>query len=292
MTVGISRRTVLAGIALPLFAATPLADAYASENQLRERIAALEKQSGGRLGLALLDTRSGTSIAHRADERFAMCSTFKLLACAAVLARVDAGKERLDRRIVYSKVDLVEWSPVTEKHADGSGMALADICEAAMTLSDNTAGNLLLQSLGGPAGLTAFARSLGDEVSRLDRYETALNDVSPGDPRDTTTPAAMLSNLRKIVLGTALSAPSRKQITQWLLANKTGDRRLRAGLPSGWRVGDKTGTNRDGANDIAIAWPPDRAPIVISAYLAEMDVPMRERDAVIEKLGAIAAALG
>ena len=218
-----------------------------------------------------------------------MCSTFKFLAAAAVLSRVDHGDEKLDRRVSYSKADLVANSPITERHV-GDGMTVAEICRAAITVSDNTAGNLMLATLGGPAGLTAYARSLGDEITRLDRIETALNEAAPGDPRDTTTPAAMLGNLRKIVLGDVLSEASRAEIKGWLLANKTGGKRLRAGLPEGWQVGDKTGAGEHGAtNDIGIVWPPDRAPIIISAYTAESSLSAAGRDDVLKQIGKIVA---
>ena len=225
------------------------------------------------------------------DERFAMCSTFKLLAAAAVLARVDAGKERLDRRVSYAKGDLVTYSPITEKHVD-DGMTLAELCEAAITLSDNTAGNLLLASLGGPQGFTNYARSLGDTLTRLDRIETALNEATPGDPRDTTTPAAMLANIRALVLGDALSEPSRGQLKAWMLANKTGGGRLRAGLPGDWAVGDKTGSGEFGStNDVGVIWPPRRAPIVVTIYFTETKAALEQRIAVLASVGrAIAAA--
>jgi beta-lactamase class A len=182
---------------------------------------------------------------------------------------------------------------VTEKHT-ADGMTLAELCDAAVTLSDNTAGNLLLAALGGPAGITAFARSLGDPVTRLDRIEPELNEAKPGDPRDTTSPAAMTANLRALVLGDALSAASRAQLTAWLAANKTGDTRLRAQLPAGWRVGDKTGTGGNGSNnDVGVLWPPGRAPIVVSAYLTETAVPPEQRNAAIAAVGqAVAEALG
>ncbi len=174
-----------------------------------------------------------------------------------MLARVDRGQERLDRRIVFSDKDLVTYSPVTKDHVGPAGMSVADICAAAVTLSDNTAGNLMLASFGGPAALTAYARSLGDGLTRLDRIETALNEAAPGDPRDTTTPNAMLGDMQRLLVGDALSAKSRRHLTQWLLASKTGTKRIRAGLPSDWRVGDKTGGGDNGtANDIAVAWPP------------------------------------
>jgi beta-lactamase class A len=168
-------------------------------------------------------------------------------------------------------------------------MALGAICEAAMTLSDNTAANLMLESFGGPAQLTAYARSLGDGVTRLDRTETTLNEARPGDDRDTTSPAAMLENLRNLVLGNALSRLSRDQLTNWLLANKTGDKRLRAGLPGDWRVGDKTGTGDNGAaNDIAVIWPPDRGPIIVTAYYVQPAGSDDERDGIFPKIGELA----
>lgn len=252
------------------------------------RLADLEAKSGGRLGVAALDLTTGRRIAHRGDERFAMCSTFKFLAASLVLARVDRGEERLDRRIVFTQQDIVTYSPVTEKRVGGEGMSMAELCEAAMTVSDNTAGNLLLASFGGPAGLTTWVRSLGDAVTRLDRIEPELNDVPPGDPRDTTTPAAMTENLNRIVVGDVLSQPSRNRIIAWLVASTTGNDRLRAGLPNGWRVGDKTGTGYHGAtNDVGVAWPPGRAPFIISVYYTGSTATAAARSAVIAEAARI-----
>ena len=170
-------------------------------------------------------------------------------------------------------------------------MTLADICDAAVTLSDNTAGNLLLKSFGGPAGLTAFARSLGDGVTRLDRFETELNEAKPGDPRDTTAPAAMLGTMQRLLVGNALSASSRERLIGWLVGSKTGGRRLRAGMAKDWRVGDKTGGGENGtANDIAIAWPPGRAPILIAVYYTGSTIPDDVRNAVIAEAGRLAIA--
>ena len=229
-------------------------------------------------------------MAHRGDERFPLCSTFKFLAAAFVLARVDRKEESLTRRIVYARDYLVPYSPVTEKHVGGDGLTVGEICEAAVTLSDNTAGNLLLDSFGGPVGLTAYMRSLDDGITRLDRREPALNEAKPGDPRDTATPVTMLEALRKTVLGTALSTASREQLTAWLVANKTGEKRLRAGVPKGWRVGDKTGAGeRNATNDIAVIWPPGRAPIVVTAYYVEARATDGERSAVLADVGRLAA---
>jgi beta-lactamase class A len=262
----------LAGLALP--------EAAGATSETLD-FARIEAASGGRLGVAVLDTRDGRRAGHRADERFALCSTFKLLAGAAVLARHDAGKEQLDRRIRYDTKDLVTYSPATEKHV-ATGMTLAELCDAAITLSDNTAGNLLLAALGGPQGLTAFTRTLGDSVTRLDRIEPELNEAVPGDPRDTTTPTAMSANIRALVLGDALSAQSREQLKRWLVGNKTGDTALRAGVPAGWTVGDRTGSGERGTrNDVGVIWPPEREPVIVSVYLTETRVPTEQRNAAI-----------
>ena len=282
--------SLAAGVMLasrPLRAGTLLAQ----PGQL-EQLAALERSHGGRLGVAILDTATGRRINHRGEERFPMCSTFKWLAAAEVLSRVDRGTESLARRIEFTPADLVPYSPVTSKHVGAPGMTLAGICEAAITLSDNTAGNLLLDSMGGPAGLTAFARSLGDRYTRLDRREPELNEAIPGDPRDTTTPAAMLHDMHALLVGAALSQASRAQLVEWMVATSTGDARLRAGLPDGWRVGDKTGTSNNGvANDVAIAWPPGRAPLLVTAYHAEAVTDGDTRNAVLAGVGRIAAAI-
>lgn len=270
--------------------------AWAAEGlraRLAPDLARIETGSGGRLGVAVLDTGTGERAGHREHERFPLCSTFKLLAAAAVLARVDAGQDRLDRRIAYDRADLVAYSPVTGPRVGEGGLTLAELCEAAMILSDNTAGNLLLAALGGPAGLTAYARSLGDETTRLDRIEPELNEALPGDPRDTTTPAAMLANLETLLLGDALRAASRERLTRWMLDSRTGGARLKAGLPSSWRVGDKTGTGERGtANDVAVAWPTDRPPVLVAAYLTEATAAPEGRNAALAGVGvAIAAAL-
>jgi beta-lactamase class A len=231
--------------------------------------ALLEQRVGGRLGVAALDTASGARLGHRAGERFPMCSTFKLLAVGAVLGRVDRNRERLDRLIAYGEADLLDYAPVTRAHVKEGGLPLGDLCKAAIELSDNTAANLILRQIGGPAAVTAFARSLGDNVTRLDRNEPTLNTAIPGDPRDTTTPAAMLADLRALSLGGVLSPGSRERLTGWLVGCQTGKTRLRAGFPAGWRVGDKTGTGVNGtANDVAVAWAPG-GPILVACYLTQ-----------------------
>jgi beta-lactamase class A len=257
---------------------------------LSKQLAEIEKASGGRLGVGVLDTGNGRRAGHREDERFPLCSTFKFLAAALVLARVDQRKEQLERRVVYGRRDLVTHSPVTEKHADGTGMTVAQLCEATLTLSDNTAANLLLHSFGGPKGLTAFMRSIGDTKTRLDRFETALNEARPGDLRDTTTPAAMSRSMQKILLGDILRQPSRAQLLQWLDGNKTGDERIRAGLRADWKVGDRTGSGQNGTtNDIAILRPPGRAPILLSVYLTETTAAPAARNATLASVATAVA---
>jgi beta-lactamase class A len=295
MTINNTRRSLLTASVLAAASMTPLGRLFAQGASTAgpvDRLAALERRHGGRLGVAILDVDSGRRINHRGEQRFPMCSTFKLLAAALVLARVDRGDERLDRRVVFGKEALVTYSPVTGKHVGAPGMTMAELCDAAVTLSDNTAGNLLLASFGGPAGLTAFVRTLGDRMTRLDRIEPELNEAIPGDPRDTTTPASMLSDLRALLLGDALSAASRAQLTAWLVASTTGGQRLRAGVPGDWRAGDKTGTGGRGvANDVAIFWPPGRGPLLVTAYYAESVATPEQRNAVLADVGRIVAAL-
>lgn len=253
------------------------------------RLAALEHRNGGRLGVAILDTGSGTRVAWRGDERFLMCSTFKLLLAAAVLKKVDTGVEKLDRRIVFGKDALLEYAPVTKQHVGPPGMTIAQLCEAAITLSDNTAANLLLQSIGGPSGFTHYARILGDRLTLLDRMEPELN------PYDTTTPNAMLGDMHKVLLEDALSQTSRERLTRWMLDCQTGVQSLRAGLPAGWRIGDKTGQwddEKTGANnDIAIVWPPGRKPLLVTAYYMTRTTDVAARKAVLVEVGRIVATL-
>ncbi|WP_369871270.1 class A beta-lactamase [Herbaspirillum sp. 3R-3a1] len=277
----------LAGCASGAWAAgTAEAKKSKDSASLVARLAKLEASVAGRLGVEILDSGSGRRWGYRADERFPMCSTFKFLAASAVLRRVDTGAEQLDRRIVYGEDVLVNYSPTTGKHVGGDGLSLAQLCEAAITLSDNTAANLMLRSLGGLDAFNKFVRSLGDDTTRLDRFETELNTSIPGDPRDTTTPTAMTGNLQKILLGDALSAASRRQITAWMLANKTGDRRVRAGMQPGWKVGDKTGSGDYGTtNTVAIIWPPQGAPLLASIYLTETKASEEQRNTVLAEVG-------
>ncbi|MGH8147597.1 MAG: class A beta-lactamase [Rhodanobacteraceae bacterium] len=283
-----NRRDWLKGTAIAA-AALLIRPAFAEANHVSAKFAGLERKHGGRLGAAVLDTGSGARVAWRGDERFLICSTFKLLLAAAVLVRVDNGTERLDKRIAFGKRALLEYAPVAKQHVGPPGMTIAQLCEAAVTLSDSTAANLLLANIGGPAALTRFARSLGDRHTLLDRIEPELN------PYDTTTPNAMLGDMHKLLLGDVLSASSRENLTQWMLDCKTGLQSLRAGLPESWRVGDKTGQwDGDGVganNDIAIAWPPHRKPLLIAAYYENANADAAARKAVLAAVGGIVEGL-
>ncbi len=276
--------------------ATAMPGAVAREADAEEALRRIEAASGGRLGVYALDIGTGRRLAWRADERFPMCSTFKFLAAAFVLHRADRNLEALGRPVaIPAKEDLVPYSPSTELHA-GRTMTVAQLCGAAVTLSDNTAANLMLESFGGPAGLTGFARSLGDRMTRLDRNEPLLNEATPGDERDTTTPAAMVGLMNRLLLEGVLTPGSRAQLQNWLLGNTTGGKQIRAGLPPGWRVGDKTGSGGHGtSNDIAIVWPPDSrsspdsrsAPLLVAAYLTETSLAMSERYATLATVAAL-----
>lgn len=233
-------------------------------------LAGVEASVGGRVGVFALDTGNGRQLAHRPDERFAMCSTFKWVLAAAILARVDRAQLSLDERVPYGSADLLEHAPATREHVVEGAMTVDALAQAAVTVSDNTAANLLLAKIGGPAGFTQFVRSLGDSVTRLDRDEPALNNNEPGDPRDTTSPRAMVGLMRQVLCGDVLSQAGRERLLGWLRACETGKDRLRAGLPQDWTVGDKTGSGlRNTVNDVAIAVPPGRAPILIAAYMSE-----------------------
>ncbi|HET6199177.1 MAG TPA: class A beta-lactamase [Candidatus Acidoferrales bacterium] len=259
--------------------------------QTADQLAAIEARHGGRLGVAALDTQAGKRIDHRAGEHFPMCSTFKFLLVSAILSRVDANQEKLGRFIHYTKADLLDYAPITKAHVQEGAMTISALCAAAIEYSDNTAANLLLGVLGGPAAVTHYTRTLGDSVTRLDRNEPTLNAATPGDLRDTTTPSAMLADMKEILIEQrTLSSESRKQLEAWMIADTTGLTSLRAGLPSAWRVGDKTGSGKNGAtNDIAICWPPSLAPILITAYFVGSSASYADRCAALAEVGRIVA---
>ncbi|WP_241736132.1 class A beta-lactamase [Caulobacter sp. RHG1] len=232
-------------------------------------MAKVEKRSGGRIGVAVLDLQTGQRFAWRGDQRFRMCSTFKMPLSAAILRRVDQGRERLDRVIPYGPEVLMGNSNATKQNL-GKGMTVGALCEATTIWSDNAAANLLLDALApkkGPEAMTRFLRAIGDQTTRVDRYEPEMNTGPESDLRDTTTPTAIVATWKALLVDDALSPASRQQLTAWVLDNRTGDKRLKAGLPRGWKVGDKTGNNGESiTNDIAIAWPPGRKPVLIAAF--------------------------
>jgi beta-lactamase class A len=288
----LSRRSFAARLAAALAARASAAGPSAEERLAlaNGRLVKIEAREGGRLGVAVVDTGTGRRLEHRADERFPMCSTFKLLAAAAALKRVDDGAERLDHKISYGPSDLLDYAPIAKAHVADGGMTLAEACAAAIDWSDNTAANLILEVVGGPAGFTHFVRSLGDAQTRLDRNEPGLNEATPGDGRDTTTPRAMAQDMRQALMGDVLCEASRRQLEGWLVDDKVGDKRLRAGLPSSWRIGDKTGSGDHGtANTIAIIRPPDRAAIIAAVYYTESPAPMDVRNAIHKEIGALIA---
>jgi beta-lactamase class A len=244
----------------------------AQQEEVNAALRAVESGFRGRLGLYALATGTGESISYRAGERFPMCSTVKLLIVSAILHRNAGQPGLLAETIHYTPRQLVHVSPVTELHV-ADGMTVAQLCAAAIIHSDCTAANLLMSMLGGPTAVTAYARGLGDPTTRSDRYELALNDVAPGDQRDTTTPAAMARNLHSLALGSALSPADRQLLVTWLMADTIGNARIRAGVPPSWRLGDKPGTGgiRSEVNDVAVAWPPGHSPLVIAIYSSPAD---------------------
>ena len=279
----LSRRTFLAATALSFPCVLPAGPRHFAN--LPANFARLEETNGGRLGVTVLDTATGERSDYRGDERFPMCSTFKFLLASAVLQRVDGHQETLERAIGIPSKPLLFNSPLTESHAGGA-MTVAALCHAILTRSDNTAANLLLETIGGPAGITSFSRSLGDTVTRLDRTETSLNGSLIGDPRDTTSPTAMAGDLQSVLLGNVLTRHSRNQLTRWMEANLTGFDRLRAKLPASWRAADKTGANGEHtSNDIAILWPTGQLPIVVTAYITQCTGPEGKRAAILAKIG-------
>ncbi len=272
----LSRRALIAtgvpAAALSLLATAP-AEAEILAGGWRTRLRELEKDYRGRIGGCAIDTADGASAGYRADERFPLLSTFKSLAAGAVLHRARTREPGLlAKRVRYTKADLVDYSPVTEKHL-ADGLTVAQLCHAAITQSDNTAGNLILKQIGGPSGLTRYLRGIGDRTTRLDRWETELNGWSPGARRDTTTPAAAARSLRALTTGRALRPADRARLIGWMRQTATGANRIRAGLPPTWTVGDKTGSASayGCANDIAIAHPPSAPPLIIAVYTNRHD---------------------
>jgi beta-lactamase class A len=278
----ITRRTLALG--LPLLAAPAVAatDRFAA---LRRAIPQIERSAGGPIGIALIDTHSGARFEHRAGQRFPLCSTFKLLLAARLLAGADAGQWQMDERLPIRRQDMLNNAPFSEKRIGGSA-SLLEMAEAMCVLSDNPAANLALARIGGPAALTAWLRAIGDGTTRLDRMEPEMNNETPGDPRDTSTPAAVLATARALVEGRILSAAARTQLLGWMQASQTADTMIRAALPPGWQEANKTGAGSWHArNIISRITPPGRKPIWVAAYLFAAKSELAERNRHFPPLG-------
>jgi beta-lactamase class A len=277
----IDRRALLAAVsglvAWPVFA-----------EEAPPALAAYERETGGRIGVHAENLSTGAKMAWCAEERFVMCSTFKASLAAFVLARVDRGEDRLADLVAYGPKDLLEYAPVAKRNLAQGAMSVSEMCKAIVELSDNTCANLLLARVGGPAALTAFWHSTEDTISRLDHNEPELNRSPPGNPHDTTTPSAMAGNLRRFLLGGVLTPGSRQLLTEWMVGCKTGNNRLRGGLPADWKVGDKTGNNgKDASSDIAIAWPKSGGPVLVCAYTQGGSPAPQQLEAVFKEIGAM-----
>lgn len=258
---------------------------------LATAVEAVSDRLSARVGVAVIDTQTGTRWSHRGDERFPSNSTFKAFLCAALLDAGARGTANPDRRVTVRRSDIVSYSPVTEKHIDGRAFTIRELCEITVTISDNTAANFVLKEVGGPQAVTDYLRGIGDGVTRVDRMEPDSNTGIPGDDRDTTSPNAAAETLEKLVLGKTLPDDARRALTDWLMGNKVGDATLRAGLPDGWRVADKTGAGANGSrNNIAVIWPEGRAPVVIAIYITQTTAPIAARNKAIAELGAALAA--
>ena len=281
------RRTFLIGLGACALPSPSTATVFGGA-ALNDAVAALDAETGGRLGVAIHDRHSGLRFAWRGDERFPMCSTFKAVLGAAMLWRADRKLEQMDRRIAVGPEDFLPNSPFSQTRLGGTA-SIAELCEATITLSDNAAANLLLAQIDGPAGLTRFIRRQADLVTRLDRTELALNEARPGDPRDTTTPIAMATLFERLAFGSILAPASRARFIGWLMATQTGLKRLRGGVPPDWKAGDKTGAGNGCDNDVAIFWPPGRKPIVVASYITGTKLDFAGSNAIHARLGALIA---
>lgn len=282
------RQLLLAGAALGGLALLSPRKVIALASTFDDRMASLESQVNARIGLMLMNNGGHVIHSWRADERFMLCSTFKLLLVAAVLQRSQSTPSLLNQQLHWTAADHLSYMPVTEKHPEG--MTVSDLCAAALCYSDNLAANQLLALLGGPAALTAFIRSLGDTVTRLDRIEPQLNTLTQNPMLDSTTPRAMADTVRKLVLGNALQVPQQRMLIGWLRGNTTGDNAIRAAVPDDWLVGDKTGSGEYGTtNDVAVLWPSTGcSPLVMAIYMTSHDPDAKSRQEVLATAAGIA----
>ncbi|MBS9920589.1 CARB family carbenicillin-hydrolyzing class A beta-lactamase [Vibrio alginolyticus] len=255
---------------------------YAS--QLNEDISLLEQQTSSRIGVSVWDTQADERWDYRGDERFPLMSTFKTLACAKMLSDMDSGKLSKNATAKVDERSIVVWSPVMDKLA-GQNTRIEHACEAAMLMSDNTAANLVLNEIGGPKAVTMFLRTIGDKATRLDRIEPRLNEATPGDSRDTTTPNAILNTLRTLVEGETLSYESRVQLKIWMQDNKVSDSLMRSVLPTGWSIADRSGAGGHGSRGInAIIWKENHRPVYISIYVTETELSLQTRDQLVAQI--------
>jgi beta-lactamase class A len=268
-----------AGLSLGLLAGAP-AFAQDPEQHLAATIDRIEQDLDARVGLVIRDSGSDWSVSFRADERFLMNSTFKTMLCGAVLHRVDEGDINLDEQIAIEATDILDYAPVTETMV-GTSMSVGALCQATIDMSDNTAANLLIDRIGGPESVTAFLREIGDPVSRLDRREPELNTFTPGDPRDTTTPAAMVATMETLLTGDALTPQSRAQLVDWMSGGGVTGALIRASTPEGWHVADRSGSGDFSRNIVAMVTPPDREPYFIAVFLSDAEADFDTRNAAV-----------
>ncbi|WP_051145055.1 class A beta-lactamase [Thiomicrorhabdus sp. Kp2] len=261
------------------------ADANAAAPSLKNTIISIEKQSHGKIGVAVLSTQTQQYWSYRGNERFALMSTFKTLACAKMLADSDHNILNKQQTALVDKTKMIPWSPITEQYI-GKQMTLEKLCEAAMLNSDNTAINLVLSHIGGPAAVTKYLQQNGDSVTRIDRIEPELNTAFLNDPRDTSTPLSMVNTLHKLLYGSLLSNASKEQLKNWMMNNQVSDALLRSILPSNLFIADRTGAGNNGSRGItAVIWGKEKQPLIISIYLTQTTLSIQERDKVIVKIG-------
>lgn len=292
MTLSI-HKSAFVGILLPFLTLGSAQAAEFNPRPVAKAIEDIETRLSARVGVSIIDTESGKTWSHKGDERFPMNSTFKAFLCAALLDAASNGTVDAGREVVVEESDIVSYSPVTAKRVGGAGFTIEDLCRVTVTISDNAAANIVMKEVGGPEGVTAFLRGIGDDISRVDRWEPESNTGIPGDDRDTTTPDAAAETLKKLVLDETLAADARAKLTGWLEGNKVGNSTLRAGLPEGWRIADKTGAGANGSrNNIAVIWPEGRKPLVIAIYITQTTAAFEARNKAIAGIAqALPAAL-
>ncbi|WP_198555511.1 class A beta-lactamase [Shewanella sp. Pdp11] len=263
-----------------------ISNSNASPLSVKQTVNEFERQ-GWNIGVSVIENSSNNVYLINGDERFSTNSTIKALACAIVLSEVDKNAVSLDDAMMINEQDVVSHSPVMKEFI-GKKVTLADACKATMTYSDNTAANFAIKKSGGPEGITSFLRSMGDDITRADRYEPDLNTNPEGDLRDTSTANAMAANFNKLLLGNILSTQSKEQLKDWMMGNKVADNMLRLVLPTGWEIADRTGANSYGARGIiSMVWSESQQPLIISIYIKKENTAIEEREKVISEIGRV-----